>query len=142
MNRKTFFNTLNASDDRDRPTSGCRSLIGRFVRDCLLTEVAAFALTIGVGWLIGWRTIDPYANGLIWAGLIVIVIGLASVLGAAGVMYDFRYYLNPKSTPVSVGVRGEQDSRDVLQSVGFAGVMGVAGLTIILAGLIILSIAG
>ncbi len=57
----------------------------------VLVEVIILGIMGFIYWLAGWTTVEQYANGLMWVGLISIGIGLMSVQGQWDSTHSFEF---------------------------------------------------
>lgn len=55
--------------------------IKEYLRDLLFIEAGLLVLTIIICYLIGWRSLYQFAEGLTWAGAIVALFGASAPLG-------------------------------------------------------------
>ncbi len=55
--------------------------LGRFLRSALGTLGTLFGAVAVFGWLKGWRSLDQYALGLLWAGFFVLILSIVSGYG-------------------------------------------------------------
>ena len=59
---------------------GYLSVIGQPLKATALTDLGIFTIVGLICWFSGWRTTYPY--GLMWAGIMAILLGVLRVLGS------------------------------------------------------------
>jgi hypothetical protein len=102
--------------------------IGRFLVKILIIEIVIFIATAVICWFGGWRTLSEFGNGLIYAGIVVLVFGASSVLGAT------RMGRNPTSRYIHTLSMGDLHDRsrrrilDIAESNAFLILMGIVGI--------------
>lgn len=115
------------------------SAIARFVGVVALLDLAAVLLTALLVWAGGAFTPFAFGNGLVWAGMIVAGLGVASLFGAGRFAGDWRYLQSQSVMPASLHERTRQNVLDVVGSLAFVFQAGTAGLLCVVLGLALMS---
>jgi hypothetical protein len=108
--------------------------IGRFLLKILIIEVVILIITSVICWLCGWHTFSEFGQGLIYAGIVVLLFGASSMVGATRLGRDptIRYIQT-----VSAGDLRDRSRRHILdlaESNAFLILMGIVGIITIVIG--------
>ena len=93
-----------------------------------IAEVIILAVTGLVCWWLDWRTLMDYSTGLKWAGFMIIVFGVFSLLGGASLGTDISYQYAKTVMPNSDHSRAQQNVNDLAAGMSFATWAGLAGI--------------
>ena len=63
--------------------------LGYFLRTVILIEVLVVAGVAVLSWVLGWRTPSQYGEGLIWASLLLMLVGASTVITNLGMDRSF-----------------------------------------------------
>ncbi len=107
--------------------SGLLKVLGRFLGVVLLVLVGVALVVAFIGWRMDWETLLDYCQGLQFAGLLVIGIGLLGIRGNWEVTRSFGYQYSMSTTQQSSTQRTQQILSDFVQSYTFMLVMFIAG---------------
>jgi parallel beta-helix repeat protein len=114
-------------------------LILRLLKPVVFLAPLVMILTAVVCWLAGWRTIDEYATGLVYAGYAVITIGLFGLLGGWGATRTFSYTYAQSAGHREPRTHQRESAASTIESYSFTMRLGVTGILIVLIGSIILT---
>ena len=108
--------------------------IVRFLIKIIIIEIVIFIATAVICWFGGWRALSDFGNGLIYAGIIMMIFGSFSVLGASR---SGRYPTSRYLQTLSVGDLHDRSRRrilDIAESNAFLILMGIVGIITIALG--------
>jgi hypothetical protein len=100
-------------------------------------EIIILAVTGLVCWLTGWRSLADYGTGLMWAGFLVMIFGLFSLLGGTSLNTDRSFQYGQTVMPNSALDRAQQNVSNMAQSMSFTIWVGLAGMITIVLGYIL-----
>jgi hypothetical protein len=105
--------------------------VADYARDVVFLDGVLLILTAVVCYLIGWRTLYQYAEGLMWAGAIVIGIGATSPLGFWEQTRSLPYQYASTSMGEDVHSRIRRENKDAVRSYAYMYLMFFAGVFLI-----------
>jgi hypothetical protein len=103
----------------------------------LKLEALLAAAVLVICWLGGWRTGPEIANGFAWAGVAVIVFGVMSLVGNAGVTRTFAYQYSQSVGPLDIKDRVKAERRDRNESFAFMILAETVGILALLVGMLL-----
>lgn len=110
-----------------------------FVTALLISFVTGLIVLV-IGLLLKWQTSTQFSNGLFWAGILVIVFGILSVMGGYGMRSDFKVLYSQSAGNMNLGDRSRRWVADVTQGYNtliFSVISGgiLIGLAILIGGI-------
>ena len=109
----------------------------RFGGVVILVECLVLVLVGLIGWRVGWRTLAEYREGLQFAGILVIGIGLIGIKGHWDATRSFEYQYSLSAGEQSSWERVQLTLVDFMQSYVFLLVsLAVGGLAILIGSLL------
>jgi hypothetical protein len=105
--------------------------VADYARDVVFLDGVLLILTAVVCYLIGWRTLYQYAEGLMWAGSIVIGIGATSPLGFWAQTRSLPYQYASTSMGEEVYSRIRRENKDAVRSYAYMYLLFFAGVFLI-----------
>jgi hypothetical protein len=111
--------------------------VKRFVFEMAALLLAVFAANLGITWLLGWRSVYGYGQGLVFAGLSVIALGLLSLIGLGRVNGGPAYPYSQGSMPASLYQRAQHGLLNRQEDNALQLLLGVVGALAILLGTVI-----
>lgn len=115
----------------ERPFS--KASIRAYLKDVLIIEAVAVGLTIVVGLFLHWRTLYQFAEGLTWAGALVLVAGASGPLGFWRQTRSLPYQYASTRTDVELYDRIRNDSQEAVISYRYMYLFFFAGSLLLLA---------
>jgi Na+/melibiose symporter-like transporter len=108
--------------------------IGRFLAKILGIEIVIFLFAGIVCWLAGWHTVSEFGIGLIYVGVVAIILGAGSVRGAAILARSptVRYIQTVTSTKLHD--RTKQHMQDMEENKAFLFLLCVVGIITVVLG--------
>jgi len=116
-------------------------LLKRLLRNGLIAAAILTGITLSICWFVGWRSLYLVGQGLLFAGVASIALGILSIVGAWNNRGSFNYQFSRSASHLDIGSRASQDMRYVFGSNAFLITMLIAGLIMILMGYIVQSFA-
>jgi len=123
---------MSSSNRKER--EGWGALILRVLRSALLTALGLGTAALVVCWVVGWRTLFLVGQGLLFAGVGSIALGLLSTVGTWNVRGSFGYQFSRSASHQQIGERTSQDVRDMFGSNAFMITTLLAGVLLVLLG--------
>jgi hypothetical protein len=110
------------------------ALILRVLRSAVLIALGLGVAAVIICWVVGWRTLYLMGQGLLFAGVGSIALGLLSTVGTWNVRGSFGYQFSRSASHQRVGERTSQDVRDLFGSNAFMITTLLAGILLVLLG--------
>lgn len=104
------------------------AVFARFVRIVVLIDLGILLIFALVYWSAGWRAAEQAGHGVIVAGVITIVVGVASQLGGWGLTRSPDVLLAQPTGREGFSACTGRTTRDLLRAYGFLITMVDAGL--------------
>ena len=114
----------------------------RLVRNAVLVDLVILVAVGLVCWLADWRTLLQFGQGLVWAGVGAMIVGVSSLTGFWSATRRYPYQHSESAGVQSIHERARQAVKDEAQNFGFLILMGVAGVVSILVGALIQTVVG
>ena len=111
------------------------SILLRVLKNTLLIAIGVAAGTTIVCWAMGWRTPYQVGQGMLFAGLACVGLGLLSTMGTWNIRGSFSYQFSRSAGLQKIGDRLEQDIHDLYGSNAFMINTLLGGILVILLGL-------
>jgi hypothetical protein len=112
-------------------------LILRVLKNSLLIAAGIASAVFIVCWLLGWRTPFLIGQGMLFAGLGCVGLGLMSTLGTWNIRGNFGYQFSRSASHQKIDERLGQDIQDLYRSNSFMVLTLVAGMLVLLLGLLL-----
>lgn len=87
----------------------------KVVRIAALLALAVGAVAAIIGWILGWNSPRQFSDGLFWAGAVLMVLGLLSVLGGYGLRSNYGLQYGETAGVMSLAERTRRWATDVIQ---------------------------
>ena len=110
------------------------SVILRILGKILLADSVLVIVVGAVCWFGGWRTMNTFATGLMYAGMGAMILGGLSAYGGNSIARDPTYRYIQSVMPNSLAERTKKDWRENLDSINFLIWSGIAGIIATAAG--------
>jgi hypothetical protein len=120
--------------ENDRGPERWGSLIRRILRNALIWATALGVGAIVVCWLVGWRSAELMGQGLSFAGVGAIAVGLLSTVGTWNYRGNFAYQFSRSASHQKIGERTSQDMHDFMSSYAFMITLFITGFILTLVG--------
>jgi len=114
----------------------------RFVVKVLVIAGLALAVTGLACWFGGWHTWRSFGDGLFYAGVATMVVGLLSVMGSTRFGGDAKYNYVRSAGAGTLHERSDQVWKDIFDSYSFLILMAAAGVAVIAIGWAISAYSG
>jgi hypothetical protein len=105
--------------------------VADYARDVVFLDAVLLILTAVICYLIGWRTLYQYAEGLMWAGAIVIGVGATSPLGFWAQTRSLPYQYASTAIGEEVYSRIRRENKDAVRSYAYMFLLFFAGVFLI-----------
>lgn len=119
----------------DQPSLLNESL--RFVVKVMAVAVLVLLITGLVCWFGGWHTWREFGDGLFYAGVATMGIGLLSIMGSTRFGGDAKYNYMRSAGAGTLHERSDQVWKDIFDSYNFVILMAAAGVAVIAIGWVI-----
>ncbi len=103
----------------------------------ILVELCLVSLVLLVGWYLAWDSINKFANGIFYAGLISVGIGFMSIKGYWDSTRSFGYQYSSSASKQDSWERTRQGVLETMENHRFLMIMLLIGAINMLAGWII-----
>ncbi len=113
---------------------------GRLFASSAAVYVALVAATALVCWLGDLRNVADFGTGLIWTGIVSLMVGLLSMKGVSDVQQNVVYRRGRQAPAVTSNEWQRVDQSDILNAYRFLYVVATAGTLSLLSGLLIRSV--